>query len=162
MEKKNEVTWALRSLLNQIRRLSEQRMPRDRHITPSQGRVIGYIKHHPDAPVYQRDLEQEFQIRRSTASALLKAMVNNDLIRREPVASDARLKRLVLSARAEEFSDRVEREHAYIESVITQGVSDDAMHAFFAAIAMYEENLKRYANRETTAQTQNNKEARDV
>jgi DNA-binding MarR family transcriptional regulator len=148
MEKKIEVTWALRSLQNQIMRLSEQRMPRDRHITTSQGRVIGYIKHHPDAPVYQRDLERVFQIRRSTASAMLKTMVKNDWIRREPVASDARLKRLLLTERAEEFSERVEREHADIESVITHGVSDDAMFAFFAAIAMFEENLKQYADRE--------------
>jgi MarR family transcriptional regulator, repressor for mepA len=162
MEKKNEVTWALRSLQNQIMRLSEQRMPRDRRITTSQGRVIGYIKHHPNAPVYQRDLEQEFQIRRSTASAMLKTMVKNDWIRREPVASDARLKRLTLSARAEEFSERVEREHAYIESVITHGVSDDAMCAFFETIAKFEENLKRYADQETAAQTQNTGRPGDV
>lgn len=156
MENKHEVTLSLRRLLNHINRYSEQRMPKDRHITQAQGRVIGFIKHHPDKPVFQRDLEQVFQIRRSTASAMLKTMEKNDLILREPVPGDARLKRLRLTPRAEAFSDRVECEIALTDDVITRGVSDQEMRAFLHTIEIFEENLRRCAQPDIAAQAPDN------
>ena len=145
MKQRKNVSYAVRMLLNQMRRFSENHLPYDAEIPPAQGRLIGYVKHHPDRDIYQRDLEQEFQIRRSTASALLKSMERNDLIRRVPVPQDARLKKLILTPRAEAFSQKVEEEIARREAQITQGVSEEEMTAFFATIAKFEENLKRGA-----------------
>ena len=141
MQQKREVTFTVRMLTNQIRRLLDRAGPPDSHITSMQGRVIGFVKHHSNQEIYQRDLEREFQIRRSTASAILQSMERNDLIRREPVARDARLKRLVLTSRAEVHSDRFIRQIQEIEAVIRQGVPEAEIDAFFRIAARFEENL---------------------
>jgi len=145
MHSKNEVTFTVRMLTNQIRRLIDCGGSEDRRITPMQGRVIGFVKHHADQEVFQRDLEREFQIRRSTASAILQSMERNDLIRREPVARDARLKRLVLTARAEAHDEYFIRKIQEIEAVIRQGVPDADVEAFFRVTAQFEANLIKQA-----------------
>lgn len=143
MIRRREVIFMARMLLNQTRRLTERRIQQYRQITPMQGHVIGYVKHHPE--VYQRDLEKEFQIRRSTASAMLQTMEKNGLIRRESVAHDARLKKLVLTPKAEAFSEQIEKAIADTEAVVTRGVSREELDQYFATVEKFENNLKEYA-----------------
>ena len=144
MEQRREVFFAVRNLLNMMRRMAESGMGQDGPMTPMQGRVIGFIKHHPAQNVYQRDLECEFQIRRSTATAILQTMEKNGLIRREPVPQDARLKKLVLTERAIAFSDRFMLEMARAEAVVTQGVTREELDMFFHAVAKFQNNLNQY------------------
>ena len=144
METKREVTFAVRRLVNLIRRLAEGGLGVDGHITPMQGRVIGYVTHHAPEPVYQRDLEREFQVRRSTASAILQTMEKSGLIKREPVPTDARLKRLVLTARAVAFHERFRRQIASVEAVIVDGVTPEEMETFFRVVGHFEQNLNDY------------------
>lgn len=145
MEHKREVTFAIKTLINHIRRLSNCNLRDSERITPMQGRVIGYLKEHSEQDVYQRDLEQEFQIRRSTASAILQTMERDDLIRREPAAHDARMKKLVLTVRAEAFSERFKREIERMEALVTKGVSPEELETFFGIIRKFEDNLTEYA-----------------
>ena len=53
--------------------------------------------------LYQKDIEEEFQIRKSTVTGILKLMESHGYIRRESVKRDARLKRIVPTAKAEEI-----------------------------------------------------------
>ena len=65
-------------------------------ITGVQSHVMHYILVKcADGPVFQRDVERAFSLSRSTATGILQLMEKNDLIRRESVASDARLKSLI-------------------------------------------------------------------
>ena len=57
-------------------------------LTPSQCRIMGFIMDNGGRPVYQKDIEAEFNIRRSTATRLLQAMEHKDLIMREPEEND--------------------------------------------------------------------------
>src|SRR5690606_41099126 len=52
-------------------------------LTSMQGWIIGYLSKHKEQPVFQRDLEKQFNIRRATASGLLQLMERNGLLRRE-------------------------------------------------------------------------------
>ena len=71
-------------------------MLQDLGITAVQSRVIYYILVHcQDGPVFQRDIENVFGLSRSTATGILQLLEKNGIIRRESVASDARLKSLV-------------------------------------------------------------------
>jgi hypothetical protein len=89
MVPRKEVSFAMRTLLNQMRRLSKPYLQHDGQVTPMQGRVIGFVSHHADQDVFQRDLERAFEIRRSTASAILQTMERDGLLTREPVPYDA-------------------------------------------------------------------------
>src|SRR5574340_1797902 len=62
--------------------------------------VIDYLIKHQDEDVFQRDLEKEFVMRRPTATTFIKKLEQGGLIRRETVAYDARLKKLILTDKA--------------------------------------------------------------
>ena len=65
--------------------------------TPMHGWIIEYLYRHPDQPVYQRDIEREFSITRSTVTNILQLMEHKGYIERQSVPQDARLKRLILT-----------------------------------------------------------------
>ena len=65
--------------------------------TPMHGWIIGYLYRHRDAAVFQRDIEREFSITRSTVTNILQLMERKGYIQRLSVPQDARLKQLVLT-----------------------------------------------------------------
>jgi DNA-binding MarR family transcriptional regulator len=67
--------------------------------------------------VLQRDIEQEFQIKRSTATQVLQTMETKGLITRQSAAQDARQKEVRLTAAAQ---DQVQLVRDYIEASDTK------------------------------------------
>ena len=65
--------------------------------TPMHGWIIEYLYRHRDEPVFQRDIEREFSITRSTVTNILQLMERKGYIQRLSVPQDARLKQLVLT-----------------------------------------------------------------
>ena len=65
--------------------------------TPMHGWIIEYLYRHRDEPVFQRDIEREFSITRSTVTSILQLMERKGYIQRLSVPQDARLKQLVLT-----------------------------------------------------------------
>lgn len=100
-------------------------------LTGTHGYVLGYLAHHRDRPQYQRDIEQVFSIRPSTATVILQNMEQNGLITREPAPHDARLKRIVLTDKALALHERVEAEHVQTEQLLRQGLTKDELDTFF-------------------------------
>ena len=66
-------------------------------VTPMHEWILSYLFWHRDEPVYQRDIEREFSITRSTVTNILQLMERKGYIKRQSVPQDARLKRLVLT-----------------------------------------------------------------
>ncbi len=91
--------------------------------------------------VFQRDLEARFNIRRSTATGILKLMEKNGLIVRETVEYDARLKRLVLTEKAVKLHETIVREIDIIENTMRQGLSQEEFDSFFNTIEKIKKNL---------------------
>ena len=74
--------------------------------TPMHGWIIGYLYRHRDEPVFQRDIEREFSITRSTVTNILQLMERKGYIRRLSVPQDARLKQLVLTEEGVLFHEK--------------------------------------------------------
>ncbi len=55
--------------------------------------------------MFQRDIEREFSITRSTVTNILQLMERKGYIERQSVPQDARLKQLVLTAKGLEFHE---------------------------------------------------------
>ena len=91
--------------------------------------------------MFQRDLEAVFEMRRSTASEILKLMEKNGLITREPIESDGRLKKIVLTEKAKEFSTNIEQEFHSIEEKVTEGISKEELDAFYLVFDKIKANL---------------------
>ena len=66
-------------------------------LTGTHGRVLGYLQWREGEDIFQKDIEREFSIRRSTASQMLQLMEKNGLIERIGVANDARLKKICMT-----------------------------------------------------------------
>ena len=66
-------------------------------VTPMHGWIMEYLYRNSDTPVFQRDIEREFSITRSTVTNILQLMERKGYIARQSVAQDARLKQLVLT-----------------------------------------------------------------
>ena len=91
--------------------------------TMMQKMFLGYLDAHEGTPVYQKDLEAAFHIRRSTASGILQIMVRDGLLVREPVEGDARLKRLVLTPIAMEQLAEMQQDILQVEQKATKGLT---------------------------------------
>ena len=144
METRQEVTFVMRRLFNLIRKLADSKLHTKWKFTPMQGHVIHFIHHHAGEAVYQRDLERAFEIRRSTASAILQTMERKGLLYREPVVHDARLKRLMLTQLATEHHDHLRSVFEEINKLITKDITPDELAAFLSATTKMENNLNEY------------------
>lgn len=71
-------------------------------VTVMHGWIIHYLSCHRDVDIYQKDIESEFAISRSTVTNILKCMEKKGYIERFSVDSDARLKKLVLTDKGAE------------------------------------------------------------
>ena len=77
--------------------------------TPMHGWIIEYLYRHRDAAVFQRDIEREFSITRSTVTNILQLMERKGYIERRSVPQDARLKQLVLTEEGIRFHENTIR-----------------------------------------------------
>lgn len=77
---------------NRLRRRSKKAQER-LGITASQGNILDYILvESENHPVYQKDIEQEFGLRPSTATEVLNYLEEKELIRRVKDENDGRYK----------------------------------------------------------------------
>ena len=112
------------------------------NLTGMHGYVLGYLSREcVKRDVFQKDLEAVFEMRRSTASEILKLMEKNGLIIRTSMESDARLKKIVLTDKAKEFSSNIEREFANTEAKIVEGISEEEMASFSATLNKIKANM---------------------
>ena len=69
------------------RRIREEAKARDiDELTTMHGRILGYLKHNQDRDVFQKDIEETFNITRSSVTGVVKLMEQKGYIRRESVA----------------------------------------------------------------------------
>ena len=110
-------------------------------LTDMQRRVIGYLSEHEDKDIFQKDLEEEFSVRRSTATGILQLMEKNGLITREPVSYDARLKKIVLTEKAIVIRNIIRKQIEEHEKKLKRGISDEELEVFFNVMKKIRKNL---------------------
>ena len=87
-------------LSHSMRRHNPTEVIENDDLTTMQKHVLKFIlleTMHRD--LYQKDVEEEFQVRKPTATGILKLMEKNGYIYRESARQDARLKRIVPTER---------------------------------------------------------------
>ena len=144
MDRREYIGFQIKSLSNIIKRRIDKQIADScgEGSSVTHGWVIRYIYDNRDrGDVFQRDLEARFNIRRSTATGILKLMEKNGLIVREPVEYDARLKKLVLTSKAVELHESIAREIDAIEDSMRQGLTKEELEAFFSTIEKIKDNI---------------------
>jgi len=113
-----------------------------KNLTGTQIQIIGYIHHAEKNDVFQRDIETKYSIRRSTATGILQLMEKNELIRREPVDYDARLKKIVLTDKALAVRRHAQVNLIQLEDHLTEGISPEELEVFRSIIGKMKANLE--------------------
>lgn len=137
------VGYAVKSLNRRIGRVIDNipAVRENKNLTSIQFWVLTFLFREAGRDVFQRDVEAEFNIRRSTATEILKAMEANGLIRREPVEYDARLKKIVTLPYAEEIRKQLEAQVDRTERHLTEGFTKEELAQFYEFIRRFKENL---------------------
>ena len=72
--------------------------------------IFVHLYNNKDKEIFQKDIEREFGMTRSTASNVLALMEKKGLVKRIPSLVDKRLKQVVLTDLGEEYSKKVKNE----------------------------------------------------
>ena len=140
MLQEKKVEFEIRNVNNLIRRdIEKSKMFQE--TTGLHGWAIGWLYRNRKKEIFQRDFEERFSIRRSTASNILSLMEKNGLIERVSVESDARLKRIMLTDKAIEIHKKIENEIVEREERIVKGIPPHELETFFKVISVIKENL---------------------
>lgn len=145
MSRFHSAGFAVKALNNQIKRSlqSDSCGPEPMHrLTGMQRTIIGYLADRLGQDVFQRDLEEAFNIRRSTASGILQLMEQNGLLRREPVEYDARLKKLILTDAAIAIRHEAMIKMNRFEERLTKGLTGEELETFYRVVDKMIENIK--------------------
>lgn len=139
-----EIGYEIRALNNTIRNRINKIKASDAtaaQTTRLQAWVVAFV-FESERPIYQKDIETEFEIKRSTASILLNTMEKNDLIKRTCVEHDARLKRITLTEKALNMHKSYLEIAKKLEKQLENGLSEEELNAFFATLEKISANAR--------------------
>ena len=138
------IGYEIKILSNLLKRKIFQVLPPppENRITDMQRRVIDFLYKHRDDEIFQKDIEEWFCIRRSTASRMLKSLEERGIISRSSVMRDARLKKLSLTKEAIERQNEFHAKIDFVESLITNGITDEEIKTFLSVAQKIKKNLQ--------------------
>ena len=113
-------------------------------ITASHGWMISYLYHNMDKEIYQKTMETEFHMAKSTVTSILQAMERSGYITREGVAHDARLKKILLTEEGKKLYRDSEEYIRGVEKRIRGDIPQEDLDVFMRTVMQIEENLKNY------------------
>ena len=126
-------------LANQIKRVFDTKTGR----CGTQIRILNFVLvSYPDREIYQKDIEEELNIRSASVSTLLKKMEAQDFIRREKVSYDDRLKRILPTSHTVEMKEQVERHITLLEKRLTAGIGEEELRVFSDVLKKMQENME--------------------
>ncbi|WP_418463878.1 MarR family winged helix-turn-helix transcriptional regulator [Frisingicoccus sp.] len=140
-----DIGFQLHSLSNLMRRRmehSEVFSHMDDNVTRNNGWILNYLAHHSDRDIYQKDIENDFCIRPSTVSKVIRLMESKGLLCREAVPGDARLKKLVLTPEGKKLQAAIEREQQETERLLRRGVTEEELRVFHQVMEKFKNNIQ--------------------
>ena len=137
--------FRIRSLWQQIKRLM------NRHLTENDGygltgmqfAIVSYIaKESTERDVFQKDLEQKFDIRKSTVTGILNTMERDGLLLRETVPYDARLRKMILTDKALQAKKNSEQVIDTVENQLSKGLTEEEIATFLTILEKISKNAE--------------------
>lgn len=139
---RHDVGRLINTISHQLKRRMCMREGDDSLTTNMQRLVLHYILFQSlERDIYQKDVEKEFQIRRSTATGTLQILEKNGFITREQVEKDARLKKLVPTEKAKRVRKHIMDNIRYIEELLSRGIPEEKLQVCREVLQQMSENL---------------------
>jgi len=112
-------------------------------VTSTNMRIIRFLKVNEHRDIYQKDVEKEFGITRSTASRVLVLMEEKGLVKRLSVEHDARLKKLILTEKSSQMGEVMHQVGEKTDAQLLKGFSEEEIKTLYAFIDRMVENMNR-------------------
>lgn len=139
---KDRIGLEIRTLSNLInRKINEMVAKEEETLTAHQLRVLKFLVSRGQEETVQRDIEESFSIRRSTASHMLTLMENNGYIKRLPVPQDARMKRILATEKGVEALERMYDRLKRFEAMLSDGMTDGELEEFLDMVRRFQQNI---------------------
>ena len=137
-----EIAKEVKSLANLLKRRLDASIAKvsPDNITGVQVLILGFINE-AETDVYQKDIEKQFDIRRSTVTNILHGMEKQELIIRESVNNDARLKKIILTSKAKDILSNLNAEVTKTQKLLIKDISEQDLETYFKVIKKMKENL---------------------
>lgn len=154
---REHISFTLRVIHNQIKDIICKTVPKSDCApqTQLQGGIMGYLFHHADQAVYQKDIEKEFRISRATATNTLQVMEKRGMIVRKSQDKDARLKRIFLTETAATNHARVEEHMRVLNERMLQGMSQEESAQLVSYLERLMKNLEAWQQELSSVDVQN-------
>lgn len=142
----NDEMYPMREIVNLSRiwhRVIEKRMA-DLGLSSIQSRMLGYlyIQSREKKKVFQKELEEEFKIRKSSITSVIQILEKKGLICRISVPGDARKKELVLTEQGIAVQETVIERLDRLEALVHGALSPGERQLWFCCIRKIEDRLK--------------------
>lgn len=137
-----ETGMIINKISHRLRRRS-QAVQESIGISEAQGRILNYIiAEGARRSVYQKDIEEEFDLRPPTASSILRSLEKQEMISRVPDETDGRLKKIVFTEKADKIRSALTEEIVETERRLLQGISEEEQHMFLRLAEKMFHNLE--------------------
>lgn len=137
-----ETGMVINKISHRLRRRS-QAVQESIGISEAQGRILNYILAEGSRRnVYQKDIEEEFDLRPPTASSILRNLEKQEMISRVPDETDGRLKKLIFTEKADKIRLALEEEIVETERRLLDGITDEEQKIFLRLAEKMFHNLE--------------------
>ncbi len=121
----NKVGFRLHKLDMEMKKLMDTGMRAAGYdeVTLTHGWILKYLYDNRDQEIYQRDIEKHFALGRSTVTTIIQLMEKRDLVCRESVEWDARLKKVMLTEKGYQHHDHVVANISGLHKKMMVGIS---------------------------------------
>ena len=139
--RENQIGFYVRELGNALkkRRESDDSCFGDMNPTMMQRWVLGYLAHHTDHDIYQKELEDNLNIGKSTLSEILHTMEKDGLVER---VSSGRCKKIEMTERSLQIDKAIMQQIERTEEKLREGLSEEETADFIRIIKKMIENVK--------------------
>ena len=111
-------------------------------VTVMHGWILGFLYDNQERDIFQKDIETEFSIARSTVTCIVKLMEKKGYIKRESVEQDARLKKLVLTENGRNIHEVHINDVDVLEARCKRNISGEELENFWKVAEKLKQNLE--------------------
>lgn len=124
-----------------IERILNQEMA-ELDITYTQATVIGYLNMNRASEICQKDIEHGLGLTHPTVSSILNRLEEKNLIMTEPLESDRRYKKIVLTEKSTAMASAIQEKIEKIAERLFCNFSEEEIEALSGVISQLIKNIK--------------------
>lgn len=138
----DSVTKSIKNLELLINNNITNGMKPSEHLNHTQIQILVYLIKHKNEEVCQKDLQNETHLKKASITGALDSLEDKGAIKRIQSEDDKRKNLIVLSEKAINAKDKIEKRFEEIENKLKIGISKKDLDVFCEVLKQMERNLK--------------------